>query len=49
MISAVGWNYFIIWICVLANEYNVLTSIFTQWPNGDRVPQWGYFLIFWVS
>lgn len=46
---ALGWNYFIIWFCVLANEYNVLTSIFSQWPNGDRVPQWGYFLIFWVS
>ena len=24
---AVGWNYFIIWIAVLANEYNTLSAI----------------------
>jgi hypothetical protein len=45
--SALGWNYFIIWFCVLANEYNVLTSIFSVWTT--KVPQWGFFLIFWVS
>lgn len=44
---ALGWNYFIIWFCVLANEYNVLTSIFSVWTT--KVPQWGFFLIFWVS
>lgn len=44
---SLGWNYFIIWFCVLANEYNVLTSIFSVWT--DKVPQWGFFLIFWVS
>ena len=43
---AVGWNYFIVWFCVLANEYNVISSIFTVW--GPQVPIWGYFLIFWV-
>ncbi|KZF25112.1 hypothetical protein L228DRAFT_207871 [Xylona heveae TC161] len=42
---AVGWNYFIIWIAVLANEYNTLSSIFVFWS--DKVPLWGYFLIFW--
>jgi amino acid transporter len=44
---AVGWNYYIVWFCVLANEYNVISSIMTFWS--DRVPVWGYFLIFWVS
>jgi amino acid transporter len=44
--TAVGWNYFIIWFAVLANEYNAISSIFTLWS--DKVPIWGYFLIFWV-
>jgi amino acid transporter len=43
---AVGWNYFIIWAAVLANEYNAITSIFYWWS--DKVPIWGYFLLFWV-
>ncbi|KAH6990318.1 amino acid permease/ SLC12A domain-containing protein [Ilyonectria destructans] len=42
----VGWNYFLIWGCVLANEYNVICSIMTYW--GPVVPLWGYFLIFWT-
>jgi len=44
---AVGWNYYIIWFCVLANEYNVISSICVFWS--DTVPLYGYFLIFWVS
>jgi amino acid transporter len=44
---AVGWNYFIIWAAVLANEYNTVSSIFVFWS--DKVPLWGYFLIFWFS
>ncbi len=44
---AVGWNYFVVWFCVLANEYNVISSIMVFWS--DKVPIWGYFLIFWVS
>lgn len=44
---AVGWNYFIIWFAVLANEYNVICSIFVFWS--DKVPLWGYFLIFWTA
>lgn len=44
---AVGWNYYIIWFAVLANEYNVISSIVYFWS--DKVPVWGYFLIFWVS
>ena len=43
---AVGWNYFVIWAAVLANEYNVICSILTYW--GPQVPLWGYFLIFWT-
>jgi amino acid transporter len=44
---AVGWNYFIIWVAVLANEYNVITSVLTYWS--DKVPQWGYFLLLWSA
>ena len=44
---AVGWNYFIIWFAVLANEYNAITSVLVFWS--DKVPVWGYFLILWVS
>lgn len=44
---AVGWNYFIIWAAVLANEYNVITSVLTYWS--DAVPQWGYFLLLWFA
>jgi yeast amino acid transporter len=42
---AVGWNYWIIWAAVLANEYNAICSIFVFWS--DKVPLWGYFLLFW--
>ncbi|PNH37592.1 hypothetical protein VD0004_g9201 [Verticillium dahliae] len=44
---AIGWNYYIIWFCVLANEYNALCSIFVYWS--DKVPLWGYFLLFWFA
>lgn len=43
---AVGWNYFVIWVAVLANEYNTVCSILVFWS--DKVPLWGYFLILWV-
>nr|OQO17473.1 hypothetical protein B0A51_13200 [Rachicladosporium sp. CCFEE 5018] len=42
---SVGWSYWFIWVCVLANEYNVISSICVFWS--DKVPLWGYFLIFW--
>lgn len=44
---AVGWDYFIIWVAVLANEYNVICSVLTYWK--DVVPIWGWFLIFWFT
>ncbi|KAI9667235.1 MAG: hypothetical protein M1821_000048 [Bathelium mastoideum] len=44
---AVGWNYYIIWFAVLANEYNTISSIFEFWS--DSIPLWGYFLIFWFA
>ncbi|KAI1174769.1 amino acid permease-like protein [Nemania sp. FL0916] len=44
---AVGWNYFIIWFAVLANEYNAVTSILSFWS--DKVPVWGYFLLLWTA
>ncbi|KAH7029219.1 amino acid permease/ SLC12A domain-containing protein [Microdochium trichocladiopsis] len=43
--TAVGWNYFIIWFAVLANEYNAVTSILVFWT--DKIPVWGWFLILW--
>ncbi|KAF1808359.1 hypothetical protein P152DRAFT_223816 [Eremomyces bilateralis CBS 781.70] len=43
---AVGFNYWLIWASVLANEYNVICSVLVYW--GPQVPLWGYFLIFWV-
>ena len=43
--TAIGWNYFLGWAMVLANEYNVISSILVFWS--DKVPLWGYFLIFW--
>ncbi|RCI14305.1 hypothetical protein L249_5936 [Ophiocordyceps polyrhachis-furcata BCC 54312] len=43
---ALGWNYFIIWAAVLANEYNVICSILTYWA--PAVPLWGFFLILWT-
>ncbi|KAI1810601.1 amino acid permease-like protein [Poronia punctata] len=44
---SVGWNYFIIWFAVLANEYNAVTSILVFWS--DKVPVWGYFLLLWIA
>ncbi|KAI0143640.1 amino acid permease-like protein [Xylariaceae sp. FL1272] len=45
--AAVGWNYFIIWFAVLANEYNAVTSILSFWS--EKVPIWGYFLLLWSA
>ncbi|RLV96237.1 General amino acid permease AGP3 [Spathaspora sp. JA1] len=44
---AVGWNYVIIWIAVLANEYNTVAAIMQFW--GPQVPLYGYILIFWAA
>ncbi|CDO56599.1 similar to Saccharomyces cerevisiae YFL055W AGP3 Low-affinity amino acid permease [Geotrichum candidum] len=44
---AMGWNYFVIWVTVLANEYNVLGSVLSYWS--DVVPLWGWFLILWFA
>ncbi|SGZ56852.1 CIC11C00000004487 [Sungouiella intermedia] len=43
--GTVGWNYAIIWIAVLANEYNTVAAIMRFW--GPQVPLYGYVLIFW--
>lgn len=42
----IGWNYFIIWVAVLANEYNAISTVMVAWS--DKVPIYGYFLLFWV-
>lgn len=43
--GTVGWNYAIIWIAVLANEYNTVAVIMRFW--GPQIPLYGYVLIFW--
>lgn len=43
----VGWNYFVVWIAVLANEYNTVCSILRFWS--DKVPMYGYFLLLWTA
>ncbi|OBA24532.1 hypothetical protein METBIDRAFT_30775 [Metschnikowia bicuspidata var. bicuspidata NRRL YB-4993] len=45
--GTVGWFYCIIWIAVLANEYNMVASIMQFW--GPHVPLYGYILIFWAA
>ncbi|KAI5951830.1 AGP3 [Candida jiufengensis] len=42
-----GIYYFLIWIFVLANEYNSVSSILQYW--GPEVPLYGYILIFWMG
>lgn len=44
---AVGWNYFIIWIAVLANEYNTVCALLLFWS--EKVPLYGYFLLLWAA
>lgn len=45
--GTVGWNYVIIWIAVLANEYNTTAAIMEFW--GPQIPIYGYVLIFWAA
>lgn len=45
--GTVGWNYVIIWVAVLANEYNMVANILVGW--GPQVPLYGYILIFWAA
>lgn len=45
--GTVGWNYVIVWVAVLANEYNTIGSIMQFW--GPQVPLYGYILIFWAA
>lgn len=45
--GTVGWFYCIIWVAVLANEYNMVASIMQYW--GPQVPLYGYVLIFWAA
>ncbi|KAH3678952.1 hypothetical protein WICMUC_001320 [Wickerhamomyces mucosus] len=46
--AAIGYNYLIVWFCVLANEYNTLSSIFTLWDPDNKVPSYGYILLFFA-
>lgn len=45
--GTVGWYYVIVWVAVLANEYNTTASILQFW--GPEVPLYGYILIFWAA
>lgn len=44
-----GYNYVIVWFCVLSNEYNTLSSIMQYWDTEPKIPLYGYILIFWVA
>lgn len=44
--GALGWNYVIIWVAVLANEYNMVASIMSYWI--PQVPLYGHVLMFWA-
>lgn len=45
--GTVGWNYVIIWVAVLANEYNMVANVLIGW--GPQVPLYGYILMFWAA
>jgi len=45
--GTVGWFYVIIWVAVLANEYNTTAAILQYW--GPQVPLYGYILILWAA
>ncbi|KAH3681145.1 hypothetical protein WICPIJ_007893 [Wickerhamomyces pijperi] len=47
--AVIGYSYLIVWFCVLANEYNTLSSIFNLWDPQGKVPSYGYILLFWVG
>lgn len=34
---AVGWQYWLVWACVLANEYNVISSLMVFWSDRSVV------------
>lgn len=44
--GTVGWFYVIVWVAVLANEYNTVGAIMRFW--GPQVPIYGYILMFWA-
>nr|OQO30739.1 hypothetical protein B0A51_02435 [Rachicladosporium sp. CCFEE 5018] len=43
---ALGWNYWYLWVCNLANDYNNLSIIFALWST--KVPSYGWILIAWA-
>lgn len=43
--TALGWNYWLVWVAVLANEYNMVASILSFWST--KVPIYGYVLLLW--
>lgn len=45
--GVVGWCYFIVFVTVLANEYNTTAALLQFW--GPQVPLYGYILMFWVA
>lgn len=53
--AVICFNYFVAWIMVLANEYNVLTQVLHSWGSSggegtgtEKVPIYGYFLLFFA-
>ncbi|ORY87449.1 amino acid permease [Leucosporidium creatinivorum] len=43
---ALGWNYWWLWITVLANEYNNVSLLIWYWPQAQALPEGGYIAIF---
>ncbi|GAO49652.1 hypothetical protein G7K_3800-t2 [Saitoella complicata NRRL Y-17804] len=44
---ALGWNYWYMWVTILANEYVAATVVLSFWTN-DTPPTWAWILILWV-
>ncbi|KDN43765.1 putative AGP3-protein of the amino-acid permease family [Tilletiaria anomala UBC 951] len=44
---AVGWAYFCLWLCVLANEYVSVSIVLRYWPAAEKVPAGAWITIFW--
>jgi amino acid transporter len=45
--AVAGYSYVIVWFCVLSNEYNTLSAIMRFWDTEEKVPIYGYILLFW--
>lgn len=47
--AVMGYNYAILWMFVLANEYVSVATVIRYWEPAQVVPVGGYIAIFWVA